>query len=133
MVHASFAEQRYFIEIDEVHARPVLDENPYGVVTEAKIVLWCRLREATLRSIGRGRYEVELSKRHGYVASHRNVFPDCPSRDEVYMANRDDTVYLVPRLERSRRGFDLPDLTTGKRGTRDFYKDRHREAQHLHG
>lgn len=99
----NFVSQRYFIDIDEVVVQPVLDENPYGLVKQAEIVLWCKLRGATLHSIGKGRYEVELNNRPGwYPASrrgHRNVFLDCPSRDGVYMANSDNTVCLVPVLK----------------------------------
>ena len=100
LVYANFAEQRYLIEIDEVVVRPVLNENPYGLISEARIVLWCRIREAILHPIGKGRCEVGLSKRHDRHASfHRNVFLDRPSRDVVYMANWFDTVYLVPVLK----------------------------------
>ncbi|KZM22379.1 hypothetical protein ST47_g6488 [Ascochyta rabiei] len=93
--------RRLFITIDDVKVEPHDKNNKFGLVDEAKIRLYCKLREAKIRSVGtNGRYEWQLVGRGRDKALnrelHTNIYLDCPLRDKDCISTSGKTVYVVP-------------------------------------
>jgi hypothetical protein len=104
IVYGDTTERDMLIKIENVEVNLVDRSNAYGLIDpdptkRACLTICGKLRAARLFSIENGRYAWELTGRGTLdFERHRNVYLDCPSRDNDCIDNPDAKVFVVPAM-----------------------------------
>ncbi|UPX18738.1 uncharacterized protein EKO05_0009030 [Ascochyta rabiei] len=81
ITYTTIANRSLFIRVEDI-AVETLTNNEFGLVSEARIMMWGKLREARLVSRPSNRFGWYLMDRDDLDAElHTNVYLDCPQRD----------------------------------------------------
>ncbi|KAJ4379768.1 hypothetical protein N0V86_004951 [Didymella sp. IMI 355093] len=80
-----------YIDIESTSVQPRKNNNEFGMLKSAQIVLWGRLRRASLKHIPKGRFSWQLKEREELnKEQHSNVYLDSPVRDEKCIEPEDE-------------------------------------------
>ncbi|ORY71276.1 uncharacterized protein BCR38DRAFT_330862 [Pseudomassariella vexata] len=114
IIYGEVTDQDLFIEIAGVHVTTTNPENPFGLIKDAHLKIWGKLRKIDL--FEKINEKGELNGRYGWrlhgmgedvdKEEHTNVYLDCPEQDGGLAVEGHD------RDDRSRRGgiFDSNDI-----------------------
>ncbi|KAF1949897.1 HET-domain-containing protein [Byssothecium circinans] len=103
ITYADITDRDLFISVEEVSIKPKSDDNEYGMISSAHIILQGKLRKATLFRRPKGRFGWRLVDREALDGEeHTNVYLDCPARDGDSILGPDADVYVVPAAKGER-------------------------------
>lgn len=106
IVYGNITGEGMLIKVQKVEVTPHVEENPYGLISSdpakrARVFLKGKLRAAWLFKREKGRYAWKLTTSRDKLKfeEHRNVYLDCPERDQECIDNQNAPVYVVPAAE----------------------------------
>lgn len=96
ITYAKTTDRGLLVRIEDATVN-TLGNHEFGVVLDAHIILWGKLRKARLISLPNNRFAWHLLNRRGLDDElHKNVYLDCPLRDADCIDNTTAAAYVLP-------------------------------------